>query len=83
MVVCCECDLFFVLLLNFLSLALGLLCKSLRVHMVCCIRRQRGTWFSVALQLVQLWVWKTCGHSVTLGQWCQVVLDSNIGSTNG
>lgn len=49
MVVCCECDLFFVLLLNFLSLALGPLCKSLRVHMVCCIRCQRGTRFSVAL----------------------------------
>lgn len=30
MVVCCECDLFFLLLLNFPSLALGLLCKSLR-----------------------------------------------------
>ena len=58
-------DLFFVLLLNFLSLALGLLCKSLRVHMVCCIRRQRGTRFSLVVQLVQLRVWGTCDHSIT------------------
>lgn len=38
MVVDGEYDLVFVLLLNFLLLALGLLCKSLRVHMVGCIR---------------------------------------------
>lgn len=53
MVVYCECDLFFVLLLNFLLLALGPLCKSLGVHMVGCIRHQRTCFFG-GLQLIQL-----------------------------
>lgn len=83
MVVCCERDLFFALLLNFPSLALRLLCKSWRVHMVCCVRRQEGTWFSVALLLVPLWVWGTRGHGVMLDSWSQVVLDLSIGPSTG